>query len=176
MMKREQRRLIQKINSNDKYGEYAQGIRFYYHSYYKNNDARSELLPGSNLHDGVNATMNPSYKYKDWYIAPKFKSLRDEILHGAKNTLSIIEYENTLEIAKYKYKYCINNINKAISLWDIVYGIKRGSLIQFDVYYQYYLYRLTDSHKFSESFRKLKTSESDHYLKKTSSFYHWARQ
>ena len=162
-----------------KYPQYSSGIRYYYHDYYKNNNTRKEIIPGTrgDLERG-NAMINGKYKFSTWYIAPKYKSLKVEVLEGAENKLSIIQYENSMKTALSKFNSYGKHIQKATLRWEQIYGIKRGSIITLDhiIAITFYTDYTELSSEFSTSYRRLSADESDETLKKRHQlFANWAR-
>eukprot|EP01084_Bolivina_argentea_P206397 352413_1 len=169
--------LDNKTNNCKSYSEYSFGIRFYYHDYYKNNQTKEEILPGTDMMDRGNHSIKPFYTYSSWFIRPKYKSMKNEIFSG-KVKLSIIQYDNTLKKATLKYTSLAKYIRGSNGFWKIVYGIKRNSTITLNHILSVLLYtNHTDlSSQFSRSFRKLSPSETDDALKKRhSEYYNWAK-
>eukprot|EP01083_Nonionella_stella_P163994 541478_1 len=57
---------------------YSFGVRFYYHKYYKNNDAKEEILPGTKgILEYGNMHINGYYSYSSWFVAPKHKTMKE---------------------------------------------------------------------------------------------------
>eukprot|EP01084_Bolivina_argentea_P077179 139910_1 len=63
---------------------YRFGVRFFYHQYYKTNQTKKEQVPGafSDMIDYGNTFINPSYRYCDWYITPKHRTMKLEVLNS----------------------------------------------------------------------------------------------
>eukprot|EP01083_Nonionella_stella_P161834 530521_1 len=104
-----------------------------------------------------NAHINPSYSYSSWFVSPKHKSIKDEVLNAAHHSLTIIEYENTALKAMMKHRAMSGTIKGAEHLWTIVYEIPKGSQIRMKHIIALLLYtNHTDlSAAFSSSFRKV---------------------
>ena len=168
-------------NENDqaRYPKYSSGIRFFYHPYYKNNQARNERIPGySSMVEYGNSMIDPSYTFGYWYVAPKYHSMKDEVTQFAENKLSIIQYKNTMRSALLKFSSMSKHIRGASEQWEIACEIPRNSPITLQHIIAITLY--TDftnlSSEFTTSFRKLSSSESDESLKsRHRAFGHWAR-
>eukprot|EP01083_Nonionella_stella_P187872 691328_1 len=161
------------------YTPYSFGVRFYYHKYYANNKSKGEILPGTTAAmESGNMHISNSYSYSSWFVAPKRKTMKDEVLNGPNHSLTIIEYENTVIKARMKHKAMSRFIKGAVKLWEIVYRIQAGTMITMKHILAVLLYtNHTDlSAAFSRSFRKLSGAESDGKLKQRHSHYaNWAR-
>eukprot|EP01084_Bolivina_argentea_P219393 372113_1 len=156
-------------NDNDNiYGNYSFGIRYYYHKYYKNNNTKREKIPGTSNTDGGNTHINHSYTYGDWYIFPKYNSLKDEITIGAENKLTIFTYNQTLIKAQYKFNAFKNEIKVTYKKWVNIYNIPVGSIITLSHILSVLMYtnHTELSSEFSRSFRKISIKETDLELKK----------
>ena len=121
-------------NANDstkkkKYPSYSSGVRFFYHDYFKQNQNRTVCLPDVGAMENGNIILNGRYTLGTWYISPKYSSLRQEILQGAQNKLSMIQYINTVESTAYKFAALRENIRGAAHFWELLYGIEKGSPI-----------------------------------------------
>eukprot|EP01083_Nonionella_stella_P145636 456719_1 len=192
------RKRFNKINNNDagkssrfvtqvladdedesKHDKYTFGIRFYYHKYYEHNDANWEILPGTKeIYDYGNAHINTSYSYSSWFVVAKHKTMKDEVLNATKNSLTVIQYENTVLKAIMKHKAMRGTIKGAAGIWEGVYEIPKGSPISEKHVLAVLLYTNHTylSAAFSLSYRKLSGSESDDTLKKRHSEYaNWGR-
>ena len=165
------------LNDNiDRYPQYWSGIRFYYHKHYKYNINRTELLyihgtaPGE---ERGNIHISGEYRFCDWYIEPKYESMKQEVLQGNNSSLSSIEYINTYKKAQYKHKAIGPNVRGAFPLFAMVYNIKTGSAITMKHILSLLLYtnHTQLSAEFSRSFRKIKSGESDQSLKDRHSLY-----
>eukprot|EP01083_Nonionella_stella_P311323 1109703_1 len=166
-------------SKHNQYTPYSFGVRFYYHKYYKNNNTTNEMLPGARgMPEQGNMHINTSYSYSSWFVSPKHKTIKDEVLNDTKHGLTIIQYENTVLKAMMKHKAMSGTIKGADFMWKIVYEIPEGSPIRMKHILAVLLYtNHTDlSAAFSRSFRKVVGSESDNELKERHSHYaNWAR-
>eukprot|EP01083_Nonionella_stella_P296671 1007760_1 len=101
------------------YTSYSFGVRFYYHKYYKNNNTKQEILPGTrdNIESGNNH-IDASYSYASWFVSPKHKTMKDEVFNTRSSSLTIIEYENTVLKAMMKHKALSKAIKGAEYLWE----------------------------------------------------------
>eukprot|EP01083_Nonionella_stella_P045222 121539_1 len=166
-------------SKHNQYTPYSFGVRFYYHKYYKNNNTKQERLPGARgMPEQGNMHINTSYSYSSWFVSPKHKTIKDEVLNDAKHGLTMIQYENTVLKAMMKHKAMSGTIKGANYKWKIVYEIPEGSPIRMKHILAVLLYTNHSdlSAAFSRSFRKVIGSESDNELKERHSHYaNWAR-
>eukprot|EP01083_Nonionella_stella_P218486 783456_1 len=65
---------------------YSTGIKYYYWEWYKH----------STINDGDS---HPGYYFKHWYVAPKYKDLKEELLHNCIAVLTIDQYKNEYQKA-----------------------------------------------------------------------------
>eukprot|EP01084_Bolivina_argentea_P261850 442665_1 len=151
----------------DIHAQYSFGFRYYYHDYYKNNRNRQEMVPGCTFPDECNVLIQKDYKYCDWYIAPKYTSMKVELLEGTHPILSMIQYNNTYIKASMKHSAYKKNMRVAGKTWQIAYGIKKRSVIQLRHVFAVMLYtNHTDlSYLFSKTFRKISSNETDTAIK-----------
>eukprot|EP01083_Nonionella_stella_P266269 900974_1 len=122
--------------------------------------------------------INTKYSYSAWFVSPKHKTIKDEVLNATSSNLTIIEYKNTVLKAAMKYKAMSASIKGAYYIWERVYEIPKESSIRMNHIFAVLLYtNHTDlSAAFSRSFRKVSGSESDHQLRERHSQYaNWAR-
>eukprot|EP01084_Bolivina_argentea_P141304 248324_1 len=159
---------------------YSFGYRFYYHNYYQNNTQRDGAIPGTNggMFDYGHSMSNPCYTFGDWYITPKYKSMKIEILNSNSKKLSMIQYENTLTKAVLKYNAFKRNIDGAVFYWRIVYGIQDHAPITILHIFSVLVYtnHTELSAEFTKTFRKLSDTETDDSLKKRHAEYaNWGR-
>eukprot|EP01083_Nonionella_stella_P115369 341989_1 len=76
-------------SEHNHYTPYSFGVRFYYHKYYKNNDAKEEILPGTKgILEYGNRHISGSYSYSSWFVTPKHKTIKDEVLNATNNRLT----------------------------------------------------------------------------------------
>eukprot|EP01083_Nonionella_stella_P311324 1109706_1 len=167
-------------SKHNQYTPYSFGVRFYYHDYYKNNDTKWEIVPGNkDAYDYGNRHINASYSYASWFVSPKHETMKDEVLNAADgHNLTIIQYQNTVMKAIIKHKVLKGTVKGASDIWKEIYGISKRSLITAKHILSVLLYTnhpdLTAA--FSQSFRKLSGSESDHDFKERHSYFaNWAR-
>eukprot|EP01083_Nonionella_stella_P045223 121544_1 len=167
-------------SKENSYSPYSFGVRFYYHDYYKNNDTKWEIVPGNkDAYDYGNRHINASYSYASWFVSPKHETMKDEVLNAADgHNLTIIQYQNTVMKAIIKHKVLKGTVKGASDIWKEIYGISKRSLITAKHILSVLLYTnhpdLTAA--FSQSFRKLSGSESDHDFKERHSYFaNWAR-
>ena len=148
-------------------GKYSFGKRYYYHDYYKNNKTKKEILPGTD--DRMPEEGNKGYCYNDWYIAAKYGSLEEEVLNNSICRLQLYQWKITITKATFKWNKLKNKdiVNTARFWWEIVYGIKKGSLITLDHIIALLLYTNWTElcTEFSATYRKSKEDESDKELK-----------
>ena len=169
-----------KRNGGDhEYPQYSQSIRFFYHKYYKNNHTEKEKIPGTDILENHNFSMNPNYTFASWYIEPKHGSMKEEILNPSnRDSINIIQYQSVLTKAVHQYKAIGHTIHGAIPGWQIVYNLPTGSKISLQHIFAVMVY--TDftnlSAAFSATYRKLTTTESDRKWKSRHREYaHFAR-
>eukprot|EP01083_Nonionella_stella_P145637 456721_1 len=167
-------------SKDSNYTPYSFGIRFYYHKYYQNNSTKCEVLPETKpaVFEFGNAHINSKYSYSSWFVSPKHKSMKDEVLNATNHSLTIIQYENTVMKAIMKHKAIRGTIKGAGSLWKVVYEIPKGSRISEQHILAVLLYtnHIDLSASFSRSFHKLKGTERDDEIKERHSHYaNWAR-
>eukprot|EP01083_Nonionella_stella_P201915 738171_1 len=101
--------------------------------------------------------INTSYSYSSWFVSPKHKTMKDEVLNAKNSRLNIIEYEITVQKAMMKHQAMSRTIKGAEIRWEIVYEIPAGSSIGIKHILAVLLYtNHTDlSAGFSRSFRKI---------------------
>ena len=68
-------------NQKDNIPLYWSGIRFYYHRYYQYNTNHQEKSQGMLNEKYGNIRINPKYKYCDWFIEPKHKNIKEELMN-----------------------------------------------------------------------------------------------
>eukprot|EP01084_Bolivina_argentea_P013318 24967_1 len=167
----------QSESENKPYSPYSFGVRFYYHEYYRNNKKKRELLPGTEILDTSNYSINKKYTYASWFVPAKFQSVKEEVLTGP-HSISKIEHDNTLLKAQLKFKALANQIKGANGMWEVVYRIGKDSKITLKHIYSVLLYtnHTELSSEFSRSFRKLTLKESDQTLiQRHSKYANWAK-
>eukprot|EP01084_Bolivina_argentea_P038276 70775_1 len=169
----------QKNNDQQQQKSYGFGFRFYYHNYFKNNKNTKEEIPGGfGMHDFGNTSINPAFTFKQWYIVPKYKDIKQEVLNSINHKLTMIQYENTLKKATMKYNALKKNIRGAVAIWANVYGIPQGSSVTLNHIFALLLYtnNITLSCEFAKSYRKLFPSETYDSVKQRHSVYaNWAK-
>eukprot|EP01083_Nonionella_stella_P209858 760326_1 len=70
-----------------------------------------------------NRHINTSYSYSSWFVSPKHKTIKHEVLNDTEHGLTIIQYENTVLKAMMKHKAMGGAIKGADYKWKIVYEI-----------------------------------------------------
>eukprot|EP01083_Nonionella_stella_P066227 174197_1 len=71
-------------SKQNNYAQYSFGVRFYYHEYYKNNHTKQEMLPGTrDMYENGNMHLDTRYSYASWFVSPKHKTIKDEVLNDA---------------------------------------------------------------------------------------------
>eukprot|EP01084_Bolivina_argentea_P138051 243134_1 len=158
---------------------YSFGYRYYYHEYYKNNTGKQELIPGApHLLDETNALIDPEYRYCDWYITPKYKNLREEIIDGTDVRLTKEQFNYEFKKAKLKHAAYKRSIKGTDETWQKVYQLEKGSQITPKHIISLLLYNnFTQlSFTFSSTFRKMSPTETDESIKQRHSAYtHWGK-
>ena len=162
--------------------EYSAGFRFFYWTFYKNNEA--EYVPVWNT---VN-DHNPGYKLKDWYIECKWGSFKEEILSNPKSGFSMRDWTETMTKAKMKLTaYRRNRNNRALRCrydwWKTHYKNKEYGIdiddtatISHLMAMLFYTNYSKACYEFSASFRKIFWNETDKSLKRRhSGFAHQGR-
>ena len=178
---KKQNKFVTKVqNENqDKYPKYGFGVRYYYHSYYQHNQMKQELIPGaSGWSDNGNMDINASYTYSDWYIHPIYGSMKEEVLNGKNQRITMKQCKETVIKASMKLDALKHRIRGSRREWEIVYAMKRGSAITVKHIMSILLYtNFTDlSCEFSRTFRKTNEKETDKAFKaRHRPFAVWAR-
>eukprot|EP01084_Bolivina_argentea_P152970 266727_1 len=110
-----------------------------------------------------NMDINADYTYSTWFIKPKYKSIKEEVLEGKKVKLSMIEYENAINKTKIKFKALRKTIKGASFWWEVVYKIKRNCPITQQHILSIILYTDFDElqREYTRSFRKLSSTETE---------------
>eukprot|EP01084_Bolivina_argentea_P049964 91880_1 len=144
-----------------KYIKYSRGIRFFYHNRYKNVCKEMEQIPGSNVAEPG----NNGFIISDWYVAPKYCDLKEEILTNKFFTFSIEQWNNTNIKGINKWNRYKNKINTAYCLWHTLYGYNDSTIIRLDNILCLLLYTNYDflATKLTETYRwknELETNES----------------
>ena len=90
---------------------------------------------------------NANHRLCDWYIAPKYKDFKDEILHNSclkepiiltefneQRNIAILEYdglkEKIVSIRCGRNRFQSEIVKKFYEAWDRLYGIRVGDKIQ----------------------------------------------
>ena len=114
---------------------YENGIRFYYHSEYENNKTTTTDLDGIDhpfAFDVGNFNVDPFYRFRDWYIGARYKSMKEEVLNANQHKLSMADYLNMLPLVNWKWKAYKNEIKVSLfyKCWEKIYGLKNDGIIQ----------------------------------------------
>ena len=166
------------VDSHQSMANYSFGFRFFYWPFYKGNEATTTIITGNNLMELGNTGMAQNDRLCDFFVAPSFVSLKHEALNATGASLSIVEYDGTMETAKLKHRALKREMNGACYVWDTIYNIKAGSVISLHHIMAVLLYTDHDalSAAFTRSFRKLSVSESVESVKRRHSrFANWAK-
>eukprot|EP01083_Nonionella_stella_P002467 7121_1 len=155
---------------------YSSGYRYFYWPFYKDNEAERTVLFGHTIGD-----YNPGYKLKDWYVAPKYATFKDEMLYNRIMNFSLIQYDCTLQKAKDKFEAWVLQAGALacqVSAWESYYGIRKGQEISLQHVLALLLYTNFSKQCFelSATYRKCNEYESDFDLKQRHREYHyWAK-
>ncbi len=158
---------------------YSFGFRFYYHEYYRHNDNVMEVLPGSdNNCDKTNAEFGKMLPARFWFITPKYKSIKDEVLNNEMCCLSITQFNDNLINARLKLEANKHNLSHPHQTFLTVYNIRKDQ--QASIHHILGIVLYTNNTKlcseFTRSFRMLSVEETFGELKKRHShFGNWAK-
>eukprot|EP01083_Nonionella_stella_P215240 774852_1 len=160
---------------------YDPGFRFFYWPYYENNEAERKLLYRSG--NGYTYDQNRGYKLKDWFIAKKYDTLKEELTQNSTKSFDMDAYDGIMETASLKLNAYQRNPNtRRLTCPDThfeePYGIERGTEINLKHIVAVLCYTNYSKHcyEFSRSFRRISADESDESLKQRHrEFCHWAR-
>eukprot|EP01084_Bolivina_argentea_P271991 462985_1 len=146
----------EEINTNETLS-FCFGQRYYYWDRFKN---LNKIDP-----------FNPGYKYSDWYISKKYQTFKQEII----NELDITEYNEALN----KATILLQQSNSLKSKKSIhLYNIETCMPLQCPHLMSVIFYTDYSSlcFKFSATFRKQSTNESNESMKKRNSmFWNWSK-
>eukprot|EP01084_Bolivina_argentea_P119995 212733_1 len=167
-------RFVTKLSSNDdmknEFVEYQFGFRFYYHDYYKSNNKTTEEIPGSNLYGkgGLTDNGNPGYMYKDWYITPKYKSMKEDVLQNSCVVMTIEQYQFEMQKCVMKLNGWKRFMKRSSKFYVFVYGINEGTCITVNHILSVMIYTNYGqlSYHFSKTFRRICSTESDESVRK----------
>ena len=140
---------------------------------------------------------NPGYKLCDWFVGPKYKDFKTEIVSNPLSGLSRRDWEVTLQKATLKLAAYIEDrkrrplvcgwmvqldgqsgYTKTANKWQKLYGIKKGAKVTVAhiMALLFYTNYTVASYEFSASFRRAFWNETDGALKlRHSAFVHQAR-
>eukprot|EP01084_Bolivina_argentea_P006060 11455_1 len=160
---------------------YQNGFKFYYHQYYKHKDVTTEYIPGAprGAFDSGNVWVNPNYTFQEWFIYPKYKSLKQEFLQNAYVILTNEQYKYELKKAELKLNsYHGKKIRGSNKRYEIVYNHKENSRITINHILSIVIYTNFNeiNYEFSKTFRRIHPKESDDSVRtRHRNFYHWAK-
>ena len=158
---------------------YWQGMRFFYHDYFKLNDESQTMSDDAGYTDYANCGIR-EYTFKDWHIEPKHKNIKQEVLNEFNpSSITIIQYKNTFKKCKSKYNALSKRMMGAKELYSVVYEIPKGTKIDFEHIFSIMLYcnHTNLSLSFSRSYRWLSSTESDQSLKQRhAEFGNWTKK
>eukprot|EP01083_Nonionella_stella_P165565 551086_1 len=86
-------------DNKNEFAQYGFGIRFYYHPYYRHNESTREQIPGApdGCIDGGNSNrwlLAHLYTFSDWFVAPIYKSMKDEVLNNQNHPITMDELQS----------------------------------------------------------------------------------
>eukprot|EP01084_Bolivina_argentea_P062328 113961_1 len=162
------------ININ---GSYSFGIRYYYWRYYYKNNAEYDATRWT-YGSTEDEPANNGYTLGDWYIAPKYKNLKDEMLN---NEICIIG-KGKWDVERVKADYFLlsaaaRDIScmRSSTLIELIYGIKYQQPITFNHLMAIVLHCNQDKlqEEFNKTCRRVPWNESDKDLIARHRNYHW---
>ena len=112
-------------NDDNEYIVYSQGVRFFYHEKYKYIHKKAVKIPGYKYYESTEDGKMISY----WFIIPKYKDFKTELLQNAMFTFSVQQWMNTEIKSKWKWNQYKKTINRANTLWFKSYGFKENDII-----------------------------------------------
>eukprot|EP01084_Bolivina_argentea_P058442 106735_1 len=117
-------------NKNQKHSflEYSFGYSFFYHKFYEKNENKNQrILGGINkkFEDANNFRDAPkSYSFKDWFISPKYKSMREEVVDN--NYLTLEQFKKETKKASININSLHGKNMTANAFFELIYEIKEG--------------------------------------------------
>ena len=147
---------------------YSAGFRYFYWSFYKNNELEINQLSKRNREG------NKGYKLKDWYIPKKYENLKDEALNNKIARFTLHQFDVTLCKAKEKLTAWNNDENarkliavRSTAMWWKPYGMKKDQPISVQHIQSLLFYtNFTEQcYHFGTTYRKMSELESDESLK-----------
>eukprot|EP01084_Bolivina_argentea_P197049 337733_1 len=162
--------------------EYSFGVRFYYHDYFKNNE-QVHYAYADGARDDVNSqtSVHGIIKLKDWYIEPKYKNMKEEVLNCKESALPLIEFLHTLKNSIFKlkaFKQTVTINSPYPDYYKEIYGIGTNAPITLNhiIAILFYTNNTLLSAAFSKSYRKIRKNESDEQLKLRHSYFaNWGK-
>eukprot|EP01084_Bolivina_argentea_P173736 300953_1 len=172
----------QRFNTNIDFkdNEYSYGIRYFYWPWYKDNnhvydDAHYQKHKGVWSHP---PEANPQYRLKDWYIPPKYKCFKEELLYNAICKLSSYQWDSILlkayDLKNTDYFRKMKCLRKdTAKCYDLEYHqpLSINQLVAIMIYCNFDVLQF----KFTETFRRI-DNENDCALKQRHrNYYHLGR-
>ena len=161
---------------------YAEGWKYFYWSFYKNNEAEWNELFEDPASGKPELEGNAGYSLSGWYIPSKYRDFKEELLNNKNCCFSLEQYMDSLEVATQKRLNWMNDPDvEPLKCFDPngwrerCYGIKHDDLISVEhlmaiIFYCNYSVHCTS---FSSTYRRNNKYESDESLKLRHSEHHF---
>eukprot|EP01084_Bolivina_argentea_P014135 26431_1 len=152
---------------------YSFGYRYYYWNYYKHNQSTADFITKNGFHDQWNLYANDGYMLMDWYIPCKYNDFRDELINNSVCTISKFVFESELMKAQIKIQTQRAKNMKCCSEHENHYEVAQNQVVTLQHLLAMMIYCNMDllQRKFTETYRKTTSNETDESLKQRHSNY-----
>eukprot|EP01083_Nonionella_stella_P083514 230988_1 len=168
----------------DEENEYFYGYRFFYWSYYKNNNCALDPMCTYTIYrtmtmETTSGLANPDYKLCDWFIYKKYCNLKEELLNNDICCVGEQQWDQLLLKASTHINsvvarniFCMLNVSERIYALKHMDSMMPNHFIAVMTYCNYNALQLA----FAATFRKQNSNETDDELKsRHSRYYHLGR-
>eukprot|EP01084_Bolivina_argentea_P006910 13050_1 len=155
---------------------YSAGFRYYYWTFFENNTNTKTVIYTNDKGKSWRDRGNVGHRFCDWYIPPKYGSIKEEVVGGVGIAFDEYNTEYLKAHTKLEGEYCKKM--KANEFWDTTYGIKHNDPVQHIHILAIMLYCNHSKlcYRFSATYRKVTKFESNSAMKKRhSNYYHFGK-